>query len=90
MGTSSSPPPPPRFDQPPTLSNPPPTESSLDIYCDGSFLHETRMAAYGIVITDTHGFVIEGKADPTLVSSPVAAEASAILEAISLALSFEG
>ncbi|CAN1761143.1 hypothetical protein LINPERHAP1_LOCUS32523 [Linum perenne] len=65
-------------------NNPPPHTPSLRVYCDGSFLEGPQKAAYGVVILNTLGHVCDGRAGRVLCSSPMAAEARALLEAVSM------
>ncbi|CAL1371095.1 unnamed protein product [Linum trigynum] len=61
---------------------PPPSNPNLVIHCDGLFLHDSQKATYGIVVFDSHGDICDGKADTILCSSPIEAEAKALLEAV--------
>ncbi|CAL1384323.1 unnamed protein product [Linum trigynum] len=66
-----------------TLS--PPGPYSKVVHCDGSFVSDAQVAAYGIAIANSHGQVIDGKAERFFCSSPIQAEAVAILNAVILA-----
>ncbi|CAL1379057.1 unnamed protein product [Linum trigynum] len=59
---------------------PPPSTHSFEVHCDGSFLHDSQEAAYGVVIMNDHGQVVDGKAEPLHCFSPIEAEAKALLE----------
>ncbi|CAN1255029.1 Putative ribonuclease H protein At1g65750 [Linum perenne] len=72
---------------PPSPSFPPPRTPSLVIHCDGSFLKDSQEAAYGVVVSNSHGQVCDGRSGTFLCSSAMMAEAKAILEAINLAAS---
>ncbi|CAN0846889.1 Putative ribonuclease H protein At1g65750 [Linum grandiflorum] len=63
----------------------PPSNPLREIHCDGSFLHDSQLAAYGFTVMDVHGTVYDGRVGPAYVSSPMAAETRAILEAIEYA-----
>ncbi|CAL1404768.1 unnamed protein product [Linum trigynum] len=66
-----------------TLS--PPGPFSKVVHCDGSFVSDAQVAAYGIAIANSHGQVIDGRAERFFCSSPIQAEAFAILNAVILA-----
>ncbi|CAL1401146.1 unnamed protein product [Linum trigynum] len=71
------------FNQPreiPSLSCPPPFHPQQRIYCDGSFDVATQEAAFGVVITNSDGQIWDGKAGRIICSSPIEAEARAILD----------
>ncbi|CAL1388297.1 unnamed protein product [Linum trigynum] len=63
-----------------TLS--PPGPFSKVVHCDGSLVSNAQMAAYGIAIANSHGQVIDGKAERLFCSSPLQAEDVAILNAV--------
>ncbi|CAL1414974.1 unnamed protein product [Linum trigynum] len=63
-----------------TLS--PPGPFCKVVHCDGSFVSDAQVAAYGIAIANSHGQVIDGKAERFFCSSPLQAEAFAILNAV--------
>ncbi|CAL1408125.1 unnamed protein product [Linum trigynum] len=63
-----------------TLS--PPGPFSKVVHCDGSFVSDAQMATYGIAIANSHGQVIDGKAERFFCSSPLQGEAFAILNAV--------
>ncbi|CAL1373914.1 unnamed protein product [Linum trigynum] len=84
-----NPPPVPSFTQPrniPPQSCPPPLYPQKRIFCDGSFDHMTQEAAFGVVITNSNGQICDGKAGRISCSSPIEAEAHAILEVCHCAL----
>ncbi|OMO93807.1 hypothetical protein COLO4_16660 [Corchorus olitorius] len=62
-----------------------PTVGSLKINCDGAFDEATGEAAFGVIVRDCNGRIIDGIAKLLLVSSSVEAEAIAIKEALTLA-----
>ncbi|CAL1384016.1 unnamed protein product [Linum trigynum] len=64
---------------------PPPIPFSRLMYCDGSFVSDSSLAAYGITIANAHGQVYDGKADSFLCSHPIQAEAFGLLNAILIA-----
>ncbi|CAN1189143.1 hypothetical protein LINPERHAP2_LOCUS39718 [Linum perenne] len=67
--------------------NPPPVSGHLqEIMCDGSFSHESALAGYGVIIKDSHGRFVNGCAGAFPASSPIVAEARAMLEAVRLAV----
>ncbi|CAI0429846.1 unnamed protein product [Linum tenue] len=66
-------------------SSPPPSNPIKRIHCDGSFDNDSHEAAIGIVITNAHGQICDGRAGRVICSSPIEAEAHALLEACSLA-----
>ncbi|CAN1762004.1 hypothetical protein LINPERHAP1_LOCUS8157 [Linum perenne] len=57
----------------------------MKVYCDGSFQYDPHQAAYGIVIKNAVGQVVDGRAGRFLCSSPIVAEARALLEAVTFA-----
>ncbi|CAN1811616.1 hypothetical protein LINPERHAP1_LOCUS26280 [Linum perenne] len=67
---------------------PPPRTSSFKVHCDASFVTDSLQAAYGIVISNSEGHVSDGKSGLFNSSSPIAAEARALYEAVSIASSF--
>ncbi|CAN1140139.1 Putative ribonuclease H protein At1g65750 [Linum perenne] len=71
---------------PPTLC-PPASIQSLTIHCDGSFLHDSQKAAYGMVISNSAGQIVDGKAGTFFCDSPRVSEAKALLEATKMAKS---
>ncbi|CAL1398685.1 unnamed protein product [Linum trigynum] len=83
--------PPPSFTSPTQLrgtqhtTSPPPSNHSLVIHCDGSFLSDSQTAAYGVVVVNHHGQVCDGRAETLLCSTPIEAEAKALLEGLKLA-----
>ncbi|CAN1767723.1 Putative ribonuclease H protein At1g65750 [Linum perenne] len=64
---------------------PPPRIADLVIHCDGSFKKDSPKAAYGVVMTNTHGQVCDGRSGTFFCSSPIVAEAKAINEAVFMA-----
>ncbi|CAN1157596.1 Putative ribonuclease H protein At1g65750 [Linum perenne] len=72
---------------PHSIPLPPPRIPDLVIHCDGSFVKDSLRAAYGVVMTNSHGQVCDGRSGTFFCSSPIVAEAKAINEAISLAAS---
>ncbi|CAN1120446.1 hypothetical protein LINPERHAP2_LOCUS200 [Linum perenne] len=64
---------------------PPPPASCREILCDGAFSQNLPRAGYGIVIRDSHGAVVAGYAGTLVCSSPIVAEAKALLLGISTA-----
>ncbi|CAN1817880.1 LINE-1 retrotransposable element ORF2 protein [Linum perenne] len=76
---------------PETILRPPPGDSRHhQIRCDGSFISESVEAGYGVVVTNAHGQVIEGKAGTLFCSSSMVAEAKALMVAVQCAMSYEG
>ncbi|CAN1280268.1 hypothetical protein LINPERPRIM_LOCUS17372 [Linum perenne] len=76
--------------RPPSLHLPPitispPSIQSLTIHCDGSFLHDSQKAAYGVIISNSVGVVLDGKAGIFYCNSPIVSEAKAILVATEFA-----
>ncbi|CAN1786981.1 hypothetical protein LINPERHAP1_LOCUS17450 [Linum perenne] len=67
-------------------TNPPPG-THLKVYCDGSFQSVSQMAAFGVVVTNSDGFVCDGRSGRFPSASPIASEARAILEAALFAAS---
>ncbi|CAL1371697.1 unnamed protein product [Linum trigynum] len=65
--------------------NPPPSNQSLVIHCDGSFISDSQSAAYGVVVVNHHGQVCNGRAENLLCSTPIEAETKALLEGVKLA-----
>ncbi|CAL1404554.1 unnamed protein product [Linum trigynum] len=63
----------------------PPGPYSKVVHCDGSFVSDAQEAAYGIAIANSHGQVINGRAERFFCSSPIQVEAYAILNAVILA-----
>ncbi|CAN1181362.1 hypothetical protein LINPERHAP2_LOCUS35339, partial [Linum perenne] len=71
---------------PPHQSSCPPSRiADLVIHCNGSFEKDSLKAAYGVVMTNNHGQVCDGRSGTFFCSSPIVAEAKAILEAVILA-----
>ncbi|CAN1759680.1 hypothetical protein LINPERHAP1_LOCUS7234 [Linum perenne] len=58
----------------------------MEIHCDGSFLHDSQKAAYGIILSNSHGQIFDGRAETIFCSSPMVSEAHAILQASRLAM----
>ena len=54
---------------------------TLVIHCDGSFLYDPQLAAYGVIKFDANRNVVDGKAATYLCSCPFAIEAKAVLVA---------
>ncbi|CAL1371706.1 unnamed protein product [Linum trigynum] len=69
----------------PSHSCPPPVLHHKRIHCDGSFDHGSQEAAIRVVITISNGQICDGRARKVICSSPIEAEACAILEACRLA-----
>ncbi|CAL1375417.1 unnamed protein product [Linum trigynum] len=82
LPSTSSPPQP-----PPSCSriDPPPSLLQQEIHCDGAFVSESQVAAYGVVVRNHHGQVIDGKAGTLFCSSSIVAEAKALLIAMRMA-----
>ncbi|CAN0913991.1 hypothetical protein LINGRAHAP2_LOCUS28270 [Linum grandiflorum] len=57
------------------------------IHCDESFKADSHKAGYDIIISDTEGHIIDGKAGSFLCNSAIAAEAVAMLHSINYASS---
>ncbi|CAN1181562.1 hypothetical protein LINPERHAP2_LOCUS35466 [Linum perenne] len=57
------------------------------VYCDGSFQSISQMAAFGVVVINSDGFVCDGRSGLFPSASPIASEARAILEATLFAAS---
>ncbi|CAL1410643.1 unnamed protein product [Linum trigynum] len=68
----------------------PPSSSQWEVYCDGSFRSESQVAAYGVIITNPHGQVVDGSAGTFFCSSAIVAEAKALLIAVRMAASLHG
>ncbi|CAN1818491.1 hypothetical protein LINPERHAP1_LOCUS28393 [Linum perenne] len=83
---STGPPLDPPHPEPPPL----PSTSLLQVYCDGSFQRDPQKAAYGVVMMNTAGDAQDGRAGRFICSTPIVAEARALLEAVSLASSYRG
>ncbi|CAN1227539.1 Putative ribonuclease H protein At1g65750 [Linum grandiflorum] len=58
-----------------------PREPHVDFHCDGSFTNDSQKAAYGIVISNSTGRIVDGRAGTFHCSSAIVAEAYAIKEA---------
>ncbi|CAL1409522.1 unnamed protein product [Linum trigynum] len=65
---------------------PTPPSFSRVMYCDGSFVSDSSLAAYGITIVNSHGQVYDDKVETFLCSHPIKAEALGLLNAILLAV----
>ncbi|CAL1367529.1 unnamed protein product [Linum trigynum] len=65
--------------------SPPPGPFQKIVHCDGSFVSESQLAAYGIAIANSHGQVFDGKAETFYCSVPIQAEALALLNAVRMA-----
>ncbi|CAL1354179.1 unnamed protein product [Linum trigynum] len=74
----------------PELPSPPPSTHDFEIHCDGSFLHDSQETAYGVVVTNRHGQVCNGKAEILQCFSPLEAEAKTLLEGTRLTDSIGG
>ncbi|CAL1393718.1 unnamed protein product [Linum trigynum] len=72
---------------PPEHSSPPPGTHDFEVHCDGSFFDDSQKAAYGVVVSNSHGQVCDGKAESVHCFSPIEAEALALLEGSRLAAS---
>ncbi|CAN0907190.1 Transposon TX1 uncharacterized 149 kDa protein [Linum grandiflorum] len=81
QGHTTTPPPPTQPAHYNRSSNPPPRIPPLDIDCDGSFLNDSQKAAFGLLISEPDGKVIDGKAGTFYCSTPIVAEAYALKEA---------
>ncbi|CAL1376403.1 unnamed protein product [Linum trigynum] len=57
----------------------------MEIHCDGSFISKSQPAAYGVVAVNHHGQVCDGGAETLLCSTPIEAEARALLKGLKLA-----
>ncbi|CAL1412631.1 unnamed protein product [Linum trigynum] len=68
-------------------SSPPPGTHEFEVQCDGSFFDDSQEAAYGVVVSNNHGQVCDGKAENLHCFSPLEAEAKALLEGCRLAAS---
>ncbi|CAN1174466.1 Putative ribonuclease H protein At1g65750 [Linum perenne] len=64
-----------------------PTTTSQWIVCDGAYLATIRKGAYGVIMYDAEGCLINGRASSFPCAAPICAEASAIQTAIQLAQS---
>ncbi|CAL1357134.1 unnamed protein product [Linum trigynum] len=71
----------------PDHSTPSPGTHVFEVHCDGSFFDEPQKAAYGVIVSNSHGQVCDGKAELMHCFSPVEAEAVALLEASRMAAS---
>ncbi|CAL1404226.1 unnamed protein product [Linum trigynum] len=72
---------------PPEHSSPPPCTHYFEVHCDGSFFDDSQKAAYGVIVSNSHGQVCDGKAESLHCFSPIEAEALALLEASRVAAS---
>ncbi|CAL1352861.1 unnamed protein product [Linum trigynum] len=72
---------------PPDHSTPPPGTPVFEVHCDSSFFDEPQKAAYGVIVSNSHGQVCDGKAELVHRFSPIEAEAMALLEASRMAAS---
>ncbi|CAN0924753.1 hypothetical protein LINGRAHAP2_LOCUS34369 [Linum grandiflorum] len=61
---------------------PPPSPFQHELFCDGSFIEEDPVAAYGVIIKDSHERVCNGSKGQFPCSSPFMAEVMALLKAI--------
>ncbi|CAL1414229.1 unnamed protein product [Linum trigynum] len=66
-------------------TNPPPSNHSLVIHYDGSFINDSQPSAYGVVVVIHHGQVCDGRVENLLCSTPIEAETKALLEGVKLA-----
>ncbi|CAN1292760.1 hypothetical protein LINPERPRIM_LOCUS21725 [Linum perenne] len=55
--------------------------------CDGAFQADIRYGAYGIIVYDSEGRVVDGRARSFFCRAPLCAEALVILEALQIAAS---
>ncbi|CAN1140827.1 Putative ribonuclease H protein At1g65750 [Linum perenne] len=67
-------------------SNQPPSNDHRTLLCDGSFLGTTQKAGFCAVLLSTNGNVIDGKAGSFFCRTSICAEATALLNAVNLAL----
>ncbi|CAN1130941.1 hypothetical protein LINPERHAP2_LOCUS6125 [Linum perenne] len=65
---------------------PPPPANCREFFCDGSFSQNLPRAGYGIIIKDPHGVVVAGYEGTLVCSSPIVAEAQALLLSIRMAV----
>ncbi|CAL1354696.1 unnamed protein product [Linum trigynum] len=65
---------------PPDTPLPPPSTHAFEIHYDGSFFHDSQEPAYGVIITNDHGQVVDGKVEPMHCFSPIEAEVKALLK----------
>ncbi|CAL1399572.1 unnamed protein product [Linum trigynum] len=75
---------------PPDHPTPPPSIHEFEIHCDGSFFEASQEAAYGVVVTNAHGQVCDGVAEPLHCFSPIEAEAKALWKGTLLATILHG
>ncbi|CAL1403932.1 unnamed protein product [Linum trigynum] len=68
------------------LSSPPSSTHDFEIHCDGSCFSDSQEAAYGVVVTNSHGQVCDGRAESLHCFSPLEAEAKALWEGARLAV----
>ncbi|CAL1378210.1 unnamed protein product [Linum trigynum] len=68
-----------------SYTNPPPSNHSLAIHYDVSFLSDSQPAACGVVVVNHDGQVCDGRAEDLLCSTPIEAETKALLEGVKLA-----
>ncbi|CAN1144667.1 hypothetical protein LINPERHAP2_LOCUS14229, partial [Linum perenne] len=66
---------------------PPPHTHDFVIHCDGSFLNDSQPAAFSVVMTNIFGDISGVSNGFVSCSSPLVAEAHALKEAVSLAMS---
>ncbi|CAN1787615.1 hypothetical protein LINPERHAP1_LOCUS17719 [Linum perenne] len=64
----------------------PPTSYSYKVVCDGAFKASIQKGAFGIIIYNAMGDVVNGKAGSMLCAAPICAEAYAVLHAIQMVL----
>ncbi|CAN0824796.1 hypothetical protein LINGRAPRIM_LOCUS1813, partial [Linum grandiflorum] len=56
-----------------------------EIFCDGSYIENDHVAAFGVIIKDSQGRVCNGVSGQVLCSSPIMAEAKALLTTVEFA-----
>ncbi|CAN1146778.1 Putative ribonuclease H protein At1g65750 [Linum perenne] len=62
----------------------PPTTYSFKVVCDGAFKASIQKGAYGVIVYNAEGHVVNGKAGNVMCAAPVCAEAYAVLSAVDL------
>ncbi|CAN1828501.1 Putative ribonuclease H protein At1g65750 [Linum perenne] len=76
------------------LQIPPTTQTPMTfhrkIMCDGAFKADIQYGAYGVIVYDSEGRVVDGRARSFFCRAPICAEALAVLEAVQIAFLEQG
>ncbi|CAN0845860.1 hypothetical protein LINGRAHAP2_LOCUS4226 [Linum grandiflorum] len=74
----------------PRINAHPTNRYQYTLLCDGSFKYDIQQAGYGVVLFNSNGIAIDGRAGRLFCKEPLVAEAWAIFTAVRLASSLVG